>query len=484
MSLITSEIFEEFINKGRFSVDEPGPLYSPIRNPEVKRDEKLNIILTTTSDGNAESSAVDHPAGTVRMNNDSIELTGIYGCKVRMNGIQPLGHTVSLDNSGNNIRTERSSVSSIEAIIEEAGTGKYLIEWLENVDDGSYIWPDLIKTNIENNTFISIGTDSNKIEMQEKSGSRNFGRCCIYLSIEEHQFYLVSSGEDKKSVGVKSGYILYLGTPTSESRKKIRNCLSFILGRPLIKIGYSVFDSEWQLVSFKSLSAYSMNGAAFSIDSLPPAPLGTNYQRELDSDIIARLVSSIYKNYELYNFGYLSWAYWHAVLAPIHIAAVHYGACIESLQKSYIANHGKAFERRLIDKQKWKTFRREALKVLENLELDDTENRVLENKINSLNQTPQSVLTERFFENLGINFSDIEKAAWQQRNNAAHGIEIEDGGVIELIRELNILKVIFHRVFLKIINGGEYYIDYYSFGFPIKFLSDSIDDAVLRGTSR
>ena len=44
-----------------------------------------------------------------------------------------------------------------------------------------------------------------------------------------------------------------------------------------------------------------------------------------------------------------------------------------------------------------------------------------------------------------------------------------------LIREIKILKIIFHRVLLKIMGGGEQYIDYYSDEFPIKSLKDSID---------
>lgn len=475
MSVIKGEILEEFINKGHFEVSVPGPLHFPIIDITVKRDEKLNLVLTTTSYSNSESGSIDHPPGTVRLNNDAIELTCISESKVKMNGIQPFNYTISTSYNSNSICTELSSVSSIEAVIGDIKNGKYLIEWLENVDDGHFMWPDSIKTNTEKNTLISIGAEPNKVEMQEKSSSKRFGKSGVYLSIGAHQLYLVSTGDDAKSVGVKSGYILYLETPSSEERKKIRNCLSFVLGRPLIKTGYSIFNSEWQLVSFKSISAYSMGGAAFSIHSSPPFPLGNKYQGEIDSNVITKLVNAIYQNYYGYKFGHLSWAYWHAVCAPVHIAAVHFGACIESLQNSYIENNGRIFSSALIEKDKWKVFREGALKVLTSLKLEETEERVLESKINYLNQTPQSVLTERFLNILDINFSKVEKAAWQQRNNAAHGNEMEEGGEIQLIREIIMLKVIFHRVLLRIVGGGDYYIDYYSIKFPIKFLSDSID---------
>lgn len=476
MSVIDGEILEKFINKGHFKVDEPGPLYFPIMDLTIKRDENLKLILTTTSDFNSKSDSIDHPPGTVRINNDAVELTSSSKRKVRMYGIQPLSYTISTDANGNSIRTELSSVNFVAADVRDANTEKYLIEWLENVDDGHFKWPEFVGTNTKTHTLVSVGTEPNKVEIPEESSSEGGSTSGVFLEVGRHKLYLVSTGNDAKSVGVKSGYILYLEIPTSDERKKIRDCLSFIMGRPLIKTGYSIFNPEWLLVSFKSVGAYSLNGAAFSVSSLPPFPLGERSQGEINSNNINALVSALYNGYEEYKFGHLSWAYWHAVCAPIHIAAVHFGACIESLQNSYIENNGKMFRMALIEKPKWKEFRKSALEVLKDLKLEETEHKVLENKINSLNQTPQSVLTERLLNYLDINFSEAEKSAWQQRNNAAHGNEIEDGSEIQLIREIKILKVIFHRALLKIMGGGEHYIDYYSVGFPIKLLSDSIDE--------
>jgi len=475
MSHIQSDIAEDFINKGKFNVDIPGPLHVPIRDLKVKRDKKLKLILTTTSTTNSSSSAIDHPPGTVRINNDALYLTSISGSKVKINAIQPFTNTISTDSNGTTIRTELSEIGSIEATIGDVDSGKYLIEWLENVDDGYYMWPESVETITNDHILVSIGLEPHNLKIQEELFSQGLRRSSVFLSIDGHQLHLVSSDEDPKSMGVKSGYIVYLEIPSSEIRKKIRNCLSFILGRPLIETGHSIFNQEWQLISFQSISAYSIKGAAFSIYSSPPTPLGKNYQGEIDSSIINRLVNSIYTNYDKYKFGHLSWVYWHAVCAPIHIAAVHFGACIESLQKSYIENHGKVFSTSLIESKKWKRFRQEILQALSSLELNEVEKTVLENKIKALNQTPQSILTKRFLSSLDMNFSKAEKDAWQQRNNAAHGNEIENGSEIQLIRELKILQVIFHRVLLKIVGGGEYYIDYHSIGFPIKSLSKSID---------
>ena len=446
MSIIQPEIFQKVINSGHFTINNEGPLHSPVSEIKIDRDKKLNIILTTTSSPNSSSKLIQHPPGTVRINNDSIEMKCISGWAVKLNGVQPFSNTTTIG-INSSVRIELTSISSLESKVEGAEDGKYLIEWLENVDDGHYMWPDFIETDIVKNTTISLGCGAKKIEMHENSESRNMGSKSIFISIGGHELYLVSSGEDTKSLGVKSGYLLYLGTPCDETRKKIRNCLSFVLGRPLIKTSYSVFDLNWNIISFKAISAYTMGESAFSIYTSPPAPLGNRYQGELDPVVVSSLANSIYEKYEEYNFGRLSWAYWHAISAPVHIAAVHFSACIESLQSSYIKIHGKLFSSALLERSQWRKFREGVLGTLDAIELEGVERQVIENKLTSFNQSPQNVVTDRFLNSLGISFSDAEKAAWQQRNNAAHGNEVEEGNQIKLIRDLKILKVIFHRVF-------------------------------------
>ncbi|MGM0953606.1 MAG: hypothetical protein ACQEW7_11585 [Pseudomonadota bacterium] len=476
MGTIKPDLIESFINEGNFEVDEIGPLYSPLLDLKIRRDKKLKLIITTTSDLSSKTDCEDHPPGTVRINERLIRMTSTLGAKIELTGIQPFNHSISTDSNGKSTKTELSSVEKALVQIRDSKSGCYLIEWLENVDDGTFLWPETTKCESKDSNTIVIGSGPTSVEISETSTSGENSRNCIPLSVDSTNFHLVTSRKDENSLGVNSGYILYSGVPSDHFRKKVRNCLSFIMGRPLIQTGHSIFDSDWKIVSLEAISSYSVGQAVFNIHSMPPAPLGSKYQGELDERIVSSILLSIYRNYDQYNFGYLSWTYWHAICAPAHIAAVHFGACIESLQRSFINNNGKLFRTSLIEKSDWKPFRKNIQEILKEMKIGETEREVLENKVNSLNQTPQSILTERFLDTLDIQLSELEKSAWKQRNNAAHGNETEEGGEIKLIREIKVLKVMFHRVFLKIVNGGDHYIDYYSIGFPIKKLKESIEN--------
>ena len=63
--------------------------------------------------------------------------------------------------------------------------------------------------------------------------------------------------------------------------------------------------------------------------------------------------------------------------------------------------------------------------------------------------------------------------AWRRRNDAAHGIAMETGEELEVIRDIKLLKVMFHRMVLRIINGADYR-DYATQGFPIRKLADPV----------
>jgi hypothetical protein len=67
-----------------------------------------------------------------------------------------------------------------------------------------------------------------------------------------------------------------------------------------------------------------------------------------------------------------------------------------------------------------------------------------------------------------------ETQAWKRRNDAAHGIAMETGEELDLIRDIKLLKVMFHRMLLQMINGAETYHDYVTPGSPIRKLVDPV----------
>ena len=78
---------------------------------------------------------------------------------------------------------------------------------------------------------------------------------------------------------------------------------------------------------------------------------------------------------------------------------------------------------------------------------------------------------------IGIALGSDESRAWKRRNDAAHGVAMESGEELEVIRDIHLLKVMFHRMLLRIINGADTYHDYATPGFPIRKLADPVPPA-------
>lgn len=211
---------------------------------------------------------------------------------------------------------------------------------------------------------------------------------------------------------------------------------------------------------------------------LPPTPLGTRYQHEINATFLSRIVNAIVAQYDDLKFRSLSWGYWHALCATPHIAGVHFGAIIEALQRRYAERHPDAFETKLIsDKAAWKTFSADANRLVASLDIRDDYKRALTANIGNLNRMPQRMLMDKLLKRINIRLGPDEDQAWKRRDAAAHGNEIEDGTELQVIRDNKLLKVLFHRILLRVTNASDTYHDYCSAGFPIRDLREPVPPA-------
>jgi hypothetical protein len=273
----------------------------------------------------------------------------------------------------------------------------------------------------------------------------------------------------------KAGYIFYVGNPDDAVRKKIREVLSFCLGNYLVYLGSTTLCEKSEIVTFSAVSPPSI-GRVFEILVLPPAPLGDKYQQQVDQQAVARMADAVYAHYDELRFGAFSWAYWHAMCAPVHMAAAHFGAAIEAIQNAYVKSHPAKFDTTLItDKAKWKLLREAFLKAIADAGLDASISTILSNKVvSNLNQTPLSATSEKLLAEIGITLSPVENTAWKRRNMAAHGGELDLDSVIPTIRETKLLKIILHRIVLKITGASDRYHDDYSIGHAIRKVTDPV----------
>jgi hypothetical protein len=473
MSAWEWEIFEDLVNSAPCSATNPGPLLAPIENLSIRRNADRQLILTTTTPGVARRSATLYPAGTVRRADDTIEFTSPVGFTAVAHGVVPRSWvgSHSLKPESANTR-EESSIHSLTLSIEHAGRARHTIDWIENFQAQDFVWPGHIadKTTRVQERVVGRGTDAITLTATDTEGSgRNHA---VNIKVHDMELYLGTAGSGLPASLVRPGFILYRGTPDEPTREKIRNCLSFALGHYLVYLGCTVLDDACNAVSLTAVNGDQLDDRVFKLAVLPPAPLGSRYESEVEPASLSRLVNALYASYDDLQVGRLSWAYWHAMCAPVHIAAAHFGASIEALQSAYIKTHPDRLK--LVgDRRQWQQLQAKLLDAVKAARVGLDVESIFANKIGGLNSMPISKLSDQVFAHLGVPLGNAEKEAWRQRHLAAHGGSANDDP-IRTIKDTKLLRIIFHRLLLKMTSGSETYRDYYTLEFPVRKLSDPV----------
>lgn len=461
----------DWVTNKFFNITDCGPLHGPVTKFSIARDSDLKLVLETTSAGNSKSSAIPLPAGTVYTATEQVKLESRFGASAIAHGVIPHRQNTSWSKelpSGEVLET--SSVHALEWNSPSPHERSNTIEWLENMPD-SFIWPDHIDEETKGERRRTFRSPKKEIVISSPINSGGGSRACVHISVDGFDLFIGTLKKVKAEHINNPGFILYKGNPSEDIRSRIRDCLSFSLGTYLIYLGCTFFDDQWEPVSFKAETADALSKDDHRLITILPAPLGSKFEREITSEMLERMVVALYCNYDEYNFRNAFWAYWHAVAAPIHMAAIHFGAAIEALKKAYVQHHHAAIKTAILDKAHWGDFHKKIEACIASLDVPPEQKKLLSNKVSNLNSTPQDIVMENFLDALKIQVDVIEQSAWRNRNHAAHGGSVNEDNSIKTIRENKALMVLMNRILLAMTGGSDFYYDYYTLGHPISRLA-------------
>lgn len=471
MSRLAEECLD-ILNEDRFQIVDPGPLHAPIHKFTLRRDDKLTLILETEADPAAKSAAIDHPPGAIRLATERARLVNIVDVEAEFIGVVPCGHTSSFSTPLPSPLRETAHVHQVKVTPGTVEDAAYTIDWLENLPPTPFVWPDIYKTEVTTTTSRLFGTSDEGVTIRNSTDRTSFSRAAVRLTIEGTTFYVCTLGRDEDPGGVKPGCIIYDGTPSELLRKKIRTALSFALGVYLVELGHSHYDRDWHIVYAMARSAYSLGRRAFELGPDQLSPLGTTFRHELGRPELTRMVLAFVNAYERLDLANLSWAYWHACAATVHIAPAHFGAAIEALQRAYIRSHPGEIHETILPREVWKALRADLVVALGRPGVSDEAARALTDKLATVNQVEQRRLLKSVMIAIGLELGADEDNAWKRRNKAAHGMPVPEGQELAAIRDMKLLRGLFHRMLLRITNAASFYFDYASPEHPCRPLEE------------
>ncbi|MGU1062627.1 hypothetical protein ACSEPQ_07130 [Pseudomonas aeruginosa] len=470
MNIWEWEKLEESLEELFLSIENSAILPENISSFSLKRNEEHKLVLTTHSVTGRKPEEII--LGRVYKNENKVSLQSPRG-EGLLRGVSHLRtETDYLDHSSAATKTTYE-IQSIEFKNKTERITTYTIDYIANLP-GHFIWPNGYTDEITHtNTRSYMGNPS--VDLRTIESKKHHVRDCLRLRIDEIEIVIGRSKTGRNGVE-RPGYILYTGQTDITYRRKIQDCLSYAFGTPLVHFGHSSHCKDGHITELAAISPNTVNGRAWSIPSTPPAPItdGRGSTNILNEALFQRVVKGLFDNIESYNLDRLPWRLWHADTSPYFMRPAYYGALVEGLQKKYIQDTKNKISSTIIEKCEYRKIRPTLLKLLNKQGLDQKSKDLLLDKINSGNTAPQKIIAQKFYSKLNLTMGDLEISAWNKRNDAAHGNEISEDDQIKFIRETKALKVMLNRIILRITNGSDDYIDYFTYNHPSRPLNEAI----------
>ena len=193
----------DLLNQARFSFIDPGPLHAPIHKFSIRRGDQLNLILETEVPPDAESTAVKHPSGTVRINRDQAKLAYTAGVEAVLTGVQPLTLIPRYDGNDIIALKEVAHVRELKVTLGDLGSAAYTIEWLENLPASPFIWPDSVDTVTETTTTRSIALSDDGITLSSCNRRQSVTSNAAKLTVAGQTLYVCAPNRESPNAPSK-----------------------------------------------------------------------------------------------------------------------------------------------------------------------------------------------------------------------------------------------------------------------------------------
>jgi hypothetical protein len=294
--------------------------------------------------------------------------------------------------------------------------------------------------------------------------------------------------EEIGSTEYKPGFIEFYNLndciPSEDTKRIILAALSFTLGRQIASVGSTSLAEDGDRVSYSTKTVRLLGEqSAYRQPSYPPTQLSLpdydHLEGVLDEKKVSKIISAVATKMEELNLEYPLFLVWLGQNSPREVRAAHLGAAIESLRDSYCENNLRT---NLLPTNLWKEIMKPLLieafdnahKKLElNLQIS-SEVKILRDKLSQLNDKSSNMKYDEFFELISLKNGKVEKAALRERNKPAHGTRYLPNQYRGLSITTDALYTLFNRIVLKLTDASDYYIDYSTYGYPVRYIDEPL----------
>ncbi len=263
--------------------------------------------------------------------------------------------------------------------------------------------------------------------------------------------------------------------PDQDKREAIAEITSFIIGKHLLNIGYSTFDSIGNQIEQVALTPWGDNVVSLSrSQGLSPIRFSFFYYDRIEK-VLNQTVPKYLELRNILNLNEALWRYWISNNLPVgtNLPILHAG--VEILAKAWFKSNKSKTKGVYLPKKEFDELIDDGMSVIvPKLQGQNYGDRMIR-KISNAFQMTQNEQLAFFFEEIGLNIGAVENEALKGRNVMAHGSSGQSDEEISYIIYLTrSYQALFHRIFLKILGYTGNYIDYSIKGWPERHIDEPL----------
>lgn len=240
-------------------------------------------------------------------------------------------------------------------------------------------------------------------------------------------------------------------------RENIENIISFVFGRKLIKIGESHYDSKGNKIKDKIYNPYinqklNIKNICESSNKLP-IPVHRYSPKDIEL-IISNIINSF--NEKDIDLSQMFTNYWNSTFLPVESRIILLAASLESLKNKWFDSKNSKSKGVIINKPLFRILIKD---IKHTFNLIFNECNMIKDNFGKLNQLTINKGFEVFFEEIGMEFGDVELGAIKARNNPVHGNDIDTETYQDLIIYTEVYQILVNRTILILFGfEGSYHI--------------------------
>lgn len=359
----------------------------------------------------------------------------------------------------------------------EAARAAWLTEWYLNSHDEGLLYPRSIDRELTEEYRVKREYPEEEVAFEgEQAGS--FGRYA-FVETPEVCFALEPIPEEFGPPWSKCLGIEYRddwgGVPEEDVRDAVGDIVGFAMGRPLVGVGFTIFDERGYPTEQVAKSPLERDLEALCQQpEHPPVQL----DRGRPTDAFEALLKELVPRYLELN-GELSldkglWGYWLSDRLPLGANLPVLATSIEIIKNAWFRSTGSRTGGVYLPKGDFDRLLGDEFAAIE-AKLSGVEygDRILRRIHNSYNMGANESL-EQFLDEIGLPVGEVERRAIRMRNLMAHGSSVvfDETEYERMIHDTLSYRTLFNRILLKILGYEGYYKDRSVRGWPERPLDE------------